>query len=1035
MSLSSVSIRRPVFATVLSLAIIIFGLIGLSNLGVREFPSYDPPFVSVVTNYPGADASIIQNQVTEPLEDAINSVDGIRTMTSISSEGRSTVQIEFAVGMDLEAAANDVRDQVSRAVGRLPPDINPPLIQKADSDRFPVIALNVFSTERSLLDLTDFADRFFRQRLQTIPGVAQVDIWGAREYSIRLLLDPQLLAAYDLTALDVRRVLQQENVELPSGRIEGQHVDLRIRTESRLNTAEEFNDLVLREDRDAIVRLRDVGRAELMALNDRTVLRREGIPMVAVVLRPQPGSNQVEISDEFYRRLEALRPDLPEDIRTALGFDSTVFVRQSIEEVRQTILIAFVLVVLIIFLFLREWRTTLIPFVVIPISLIGSFFFLFLAGFSINVLTLLGLVLAIGLVVDDTIVVVENIYAKIEQGMDPLEAGLVGIKEIFLAVVATTLALIAVFLPLFFLGGITGQLFREFALVLGGAVVISSFVALTLTPMVAVKLLGSRTKKEKGFFYRRTEPFFEALTRGYRSVLGDFLKVRWLAFPVLAVALVLILLFYQTLEKELAPLEDRSSLIVRASAPQGATFDFMDGVMLEVDRVMNETVPEVAASITVTSPGFGASTAANSGFARVRLVPQNERERSQQEIARELNRQLRSVSEARIFVAQDPTIGDRRAGPPVQFVLQAPSLESLEAVLPEFMEKARASDHFDFVDVNLDFNRPELAVSIDRERARTLGVSAREIAETLQATLGEQRFGFFLLDGKQYQIIGDIQRDLRSSPGDLRWIHVRSQRGDLIPLANLIETREGGSPPQLFRFDRFSAATVSAVPADGVSLGAGIAEMRRIAREVLPDGFATSTAGTSRDFEESADSLVFVFIFALVLVYLVLAAQFESFRDPFIIMLTVPLALSGGLFGLWYFQETLNIFSQIGLILLIGLITKNGILIVEFANQRKARGLSRFEAVVDAAAARFRPVIMTSLSTILGVLPLALALGAGAESRVSMGVAVISGLIIGSFFTLFVIPSVYTFLSSPSAPKTLARVAELEKEKEFVSSQ
>lgn len=1029
MSLSSVSIRRPVLATVMSITIVIFGIIGFSNLGVREFPSFDPPFVSVITDYSGADATIIQNQVTEPLEDAINSVDGIRTITSTSSEGRSTISIEFNLGLDIEAAANDVRDQVSRAVRFLPPDIDAPRIQKADSDRFPVIALNVFSEERDLLDLTDFADRFLRQRFQTITGVAQVDIWGSKEYAMRIFLDPQLLAAYDLTALDVRTALQRENIELPSGRIEGRNVDLTVRALSRLNTAEEFNDLILREDRDGVIRLSDVGRAELAALNERTVLRRAGVPMVAVVLRPQPGANQIQISDEFYERLEAVRGDFPPDIETAIGFDSTGFVRQSISEVQQTIVFAFILVVLIIFLFLREWRTSIIPFIVIPISLIGSFFFLFLADFSINVLTLLGLVLAIGLVVDDTIVVVENIYAKIEKGMEPLEAGLVGIKEIFLAVVATTLALIAVFLPLFFLGGITGQLFREFALVLGGAVVISSFVALTLTPMVAVKLLGSRSKeKPKGILYRLTEPFFNSLTNGYRNTLEGFMKVRGLAFVILAVALGAIVYFWQGLPRELAPMEDRSGLIIRATAPVGATFEYMDQIMLRVGQVIEEEVPENLATITVTSPGFGASTTLNTGFSRVFLVDQNERERSQDEIARGLNASFRQISEARIFVAQEPTIGGGRGGQPVQFVLQTPNFEQLEEFLPRFIERARDSELLNSVDTNLDFNRPEITLSINRERARAVGVSAADIAETLQATLGEQRFGFFLRDGKQYQVVGDIIRDSRSQPDDLRWIFVRSGSGELVPLDSLIEMSEGGAPPQLFRYDRFSSATVSATPADGVTLGEALAEMREIAAEILPDGFTTSTAGTSRDFEESADSLLLIFAFAIILVYLVLSAQFESFRDPFIIMLTVPLAISGGMFGLWYFGETLNVFSQIGLILLIGLVTKNGILIVEFSNQRKARGLDKMEAAIDAAVARFRPVIMTSISTILGILPLALALGAGAESRVSMGITIICGLVIGSLFTLFVIPAVYTYLSSSEAARDLRERAKEEQE-------
>ncbi|MEM6783111.1 MAG: efflux RND transporter permease subunit, partial [Bacteroidota bacterium] len=987
--------------------------------GVREYPAVDPPVISVSTSYRGANAEVIAAQITEPLEERINGVEGIRALTSISRDGRSTITVEFDLGADLERAANDVRDRVSQAVGALPPEVDPPRVSKADADGDPIVFLNIASDERELLELSEIAENLFKERLQTIAGVARVDIWGEKRYAMRLWLDPAKLAAYQLTPLDVQRALTTQNVELPTGRIEGDNVELTVRMMGQVQTPEAFEALIVKRTGDQLVRLGDIGRAELGAENERTVLKRDGTPMVGVVLRPLPGANYIAIVDEFYDRLETIRADLPPDLRLGIGFDQTTQIRDSVAEVRQTIFLALALVLLVIFLFLRDWRSTVVPVVVIPIALIGAFGVMALFGFSINVLTLLALVLAIGLVVDDAIVVLENIYAKIEEGYDPIQAGILGTKEIFFAVVATTLALVSVLLPIVFLPGLTGRLFREFGLVLMGAVVISSFVALTLTPMLATKLLKKRDRKPR--FYKATEPFFERLTEGYRRLLTGFIARRWAAPVTMALALGLTVLFFRTLPSELAPLEDRSNLRAFATAPEGATFDYMERYVGDLIGLIEDEVPEVDALITVTSPGFGGGSSVNSAFARIRLVPPSARERSQQEIASALSQATRSLPAARTFISQEQTISvGRGGGQPVQYVLQAPNLAKLEAVLPAFMERAQQDPAFRFVDVNLKFTKPELRVEIDRARAEKVGVSVLDVAQTLQYALSESRLGYFVANGQQYQVIAQVDRADRDETVDLTSLSVRASNGDPVPLDGLVTVREASTPPQLFRTDRFLSATVSASLADGVALADGLAAMDAIAADVLDASFSTTLAGQSRDLAESAGGIAFVFLLALLLIYLVLAAQFESFRDPFTILLTVPLALAGALLALWYFNQSLNLFSQIGLVMLIGLVTKNAILIVEFANQRRAAGRTVHEAALDAAAARFRPILMTAASTALGTLPIALALGAGAESRMPMGIAIIGGLLIGTALTLFVIPAVYPALTR----KTLAPAIE-----------
>ena len=1011
-SLSTTSINRPVLAIVMSLAIILLGVIGFSFLGVREFPSVDPPVVTVQTSYIGANADVIESQITEPLEDAINGVPGIRTLTSVSREGRSSITVEFELGVNIEAAANDVRDKVSGALNRLPQDVDPPVVEKADADSSPIIFLTVRSDKRNLLETSRIAEVLFKERIQTIPGVSSVQIWGQQRYSMRLWMDPIKLASLKLAPSDVLQALNRENVELPSGRVEGQNTELTVRTMGRLNSEEDFNNLIIKEQGDNVVRLSDIGYAKLGAENERTILRRDGIPGCALAIVAQPGANNIDIADRLYKKLDQITRDLPPDISYQMSYDSTKYIRASIFEVGETILIAFVLVLSIIFIFLRDWRTTVIPIATIPISLIGSFFVMYLLGFTINVLTLLGIVLAIGIVVDDAIVVLENIYVKVEQGENPEEAARKGSTEIYFAVISTTVSVVAVFLPVIFLQGLTGRLFREFGLVVASAVAISAFVSLTLTPMMSSKILKRRAVQP--WLYRKTEPFFMGLTNAYASALDGFMKRRWLGFVVIVLSGAVIYFLGKSTPSELSPLEDRSEFRLQAQAQEGATFEYMDRNVKELTQFISEEVPERSGMVSVTAPGFG-SAGVNSGFVRVILKDPKDRDRTQQQIVDDITGKVRKYSGVRTFTTQAQTIGDRRGGFPLQFVIQAADIEKLKKVLPQFMLKASASPLFAFVDLDLKFNKPEISITIDRDKARNLGVNVLDISQTLQLGLSGSRFGNFIMDGKQYQIIGQVERANRNEPLDLKTLYVKNKRGDLIQLDNLVTFEERSSPPQLFRFNRYSSAKVQAQLAKGVALGDGIKEMQKIADEVLDESYTTSLDGASREFAESSSSIYLAFLIALAIIYLILAGQFESFKDPLVIMFTVPLALAGALISLWYFNQTLNVFSQIGIIMLIGLVTKNGILIVEFANQRKEQGLAVLDAVKEAAASRFRPIIMTSLCTILGILPIALALGAGSESRVSMGIAVIGGMLFATVLTLFVIPAIYSYLSSKHA--------------------
>ena len=1001
-SLPTTSINRPVLATVLNLLIVIFGMIGISYLGIREYPSVDRPIIAVQTTYPGANADVVESQITEPLEQQINGIQGIRTLTSNSSQGSSNITIEFELNVDMETAANDVRDKVAQAQRFLPRDVDPPTVSKNDADATPIIGVAIQSQKRPLMDLSDIAELTFKERLQTISNVSGVMIWGQQRYSMRLWLYPDKMGSTGITPTDVQNAITRENVELPSGAVEGNTIELSIRTMGLMKTPEEFNNIIVKTVNKQNIRFRDIGYAELYPEDEYSYMKLNGKPAVATIIVPQPGANQIEIADEVYRRLEEMQKDIPEDIETSITFDNTRFVRASVSEVQSTIYEALLIVIAIIFLFLRNVRTTIIPVIAIPVSLVGTFFFMYLFGFSINVLTLLAIVLAVGLVVDDAIVVVENIFVKIERGMNPREAGIKGSNELYFAVISTTITLVSVFLPVVFMEGMTGKLFREFSVVLAISVVISSFVALTLTPMLSTKLL--KKKERNNWFYTVTEPFFEWMNGFYSRSLDSFLRNRWIVWVIMGVSLGSVYFLFGSVRSELAPLEDRSRLSMNLVAQQGATFDYVSSFLQDLGEEILDSIPE---EIMVQTRLRGSN-----GFVNVMLPELSERERSQQQIATQISALVAPRTRVRTFVTQQSTFSSQRGGMPVQYVIQASNLDKLKEILPPFMEKVSQSEVLMQSDVNMKFTKPELQVVINRDKATQLGVSTREIGQTFQLALSGQRMGYFYRNGKQYQIIGKLRRNNRNQPSDIRSLYVKNTAGQMIQIANFTSFREESAPPTLYRYNRFVAATVSAGLQPGYTIGQGIDEMNRIAAETLDDTFRTALSGESRDFRESSSSLMFAFGLALILIFLVLAAQFESFKDPFIIMMTVPLALLGSLLFINLFDQTMNIFSQIGIIMLIGLVTKNGILIVEFANQYKEQGYEKMSAIREASAQRLRPILMTSAATILGILPLATASGEGSNSRVAMGIAVIGGMFIATFMTLYVVPAIYSYIST-----------------------
>lgn len=1000
-------------ATVLSIVIVVFGIIGYNFLGVRDFPSVDPPIITVTTSYSGANSDVIESQITEPLEKVINGIPGIRNISSTSSVGSSNITVEFNLDADLETAANDVRDKVGQAQRQLPQDIDaPPVVTKADANADQIITLTVSSNTRNILQIDDYAENVLQQALQTIPGVSSVNVQGQRQYAMRLWIDPTKLTALGLAASDISAALNKENVELPAGKIEGNTTELTIRALGKLTTEKDFNNLILKADSAHVIHFSDVGYAILGASNEETGLKESGIPEVGLAIVPQPGANYVQIAKDFYKRLDQVKKDLPPDIKVEVALDNTRFINQSISEVEETLLISFVLVVIIIYLFFRDWLIAFRPLIDIPVSLIGTFFIMYAFGFSINILTLLGIVLATGLVVDDGIVVTENIYKKVEEGMPIRKAAFEGSAEIFFAVISTSVTLAAVFLPIVFLPGFTGRLFREFAVVVAGSVLISAFVSLSLTPMLNVKLIRKNQKKSR--FYEKTEPFFVYMTTSYTDSLVKFMKRKWVSVVILLGSFVIIFFTYKALPSELAPLDDRSLLRMSVTGPEGASYEFMSKYMDKVSRVVEDSIPEAKVNITYVAPGNGG--AVNTGFGRVGLVTPDERTRTQQQLADYLTKKLSRMPDARTFVIQEQTISGGGSGAktslPVQFVIQNQDFEQLRKVLPSFLAEANKSTVFQGVDVNLKFTKPQLSIVTDRDRARDLGVSVSDIAQTLQLYYSAGRLDYFLISGKQYQVIAQVDRANRDKPLDLASVYVRNAAGKLIQLDNVVKMTENSTPPSIYHFNRFKSATVSAGLAPGRTIGDGIAEMQRIAKDVIKDpSFSSDLAGPSRDYAESSSNILYAFAFALLLIYLVLAAQFESFIDPFVVMLTVPLAIAGAFLSLWLFNQTLNIFSEIGMITLVGLVTKNGILIVEFANQRMEHGLSKLDAVIESATSRLRPILMTSLAVVLGAIPIAFALGAGAKSRVSLGIVIMGGMLFSLVLTLYVIPMMYVIFS------------------------
>ena len=1014
MNLSEISLNRPVLAIVMNIVIVIFGVIGYMFLGVRDYPAIDPPNISVRTTYSGANAEVVEAQITEPLEKSINGIAGIKNITSNSSQGLSSINIEFELGVDMEAAANDVRDKVSQAGRQLPQDLDAlPEVSKADASSDYIIALSVQSNSRNQLEVTEYANNVLAERFQTIPGVSSVRLLGEKKYAMRIWMDPNKLIAYGLTPLDVQRALEKENVELPSGKIAGSMTELTVRTFGKLFTEEDFNNVRIKTAASGNLRLKDIGEAVLGPENEETIFKGRLNPMVNVSIVPLPGANYVEIAEEFYKRLEKIRAEVPDDIILTIATNQTIFITRSIVEVQETLILSFLLVVLIVYLFFRDFIIAIRPLIDIPVSLVSTFFIMYVAGFSINVLTMLGIVLATGLVVDDGIVVTENIYKKLESGMDKMTAAREGSREIYFAVIATSITLAVVFLPIIFLQGFVGRLFREFGFVVAGAVLISCFVSLTLTPVLSVKL--TRDHKKKSRFYEATERFFVSMENGYQNTLRRFMGFRWVALLILVLCVVTSVLIGTNLQSELAPLEDRNQFRLQVTAPEGTAFDFMESYIDNIVVFLMDSVPESRIIYSLAGPTNSGGSGVNNGIVRVFMDDPDQRTRSQQDIVQMVNGNLPRFSAVRAYALQEQTIStNRRAGQPVQFVIQNNNFEKLKEAVPKFLEAANDHPVLQGADTDLKFNKPELRVSINRLKATELGISVEDISQTLRLAYSNLRFGYFMKEGKQYQVIGQVDRSNRDDPNDLRSLYVRTGTGELISIDNVVTIEESTTPPSLYHFNRYKSAVISSGLAPGKTIGDGVKAMQEIASGLLDDTFTTSLSGSSRDFAESSSNTTFAFVLALVLIYLVLSAQFESFIDPLVIMLTVPLAVTGAFLALFIFGQTINIFSQIGIIMLIGLVTKNGILIVEFANQKQAEGLEKMQAVVEASRLRLRPILMTSLAMALGSLPLALSIGAASSSRVPLGLVIVGGVIFSLLLTLFVIPAMYVYLSRTS---------------------
>ena len=993
----------------MNLGIILFGIVGYTFLAVRDYPALDPATVTVSTSYTGANPDIIESQITEPLEKQVNGIPGIKTITSSSTLGNSQITIEFELGVDLESAVSDVRDKVGQAARGLPQDIDaPPVVTKSDANSDFILILAVQSRTKGLMELSDYAENVLQQQFQTIKQVSSVNIFGQKRYSMRIWMDPAKMSAFNVTFSDIRNALNNENIDLPPGKIYGNNTELTIKTLGRLTSEKQFRDLLISEDNTGIVRLSDVARVELAPETLEQGWKYNGVNAVGIVIIPQPGANNIEIANDFYEKLEAIKKSNKSDIEMNLFIDNTVNIRHSISEVKDTLIIAFILVMLVIFVFFRDWLIAIRPLIDIPISLIATFLIMYVSGFSINILTLLGIVLATGLVVDDGIVVTENIFRKLEQGLPIKQAALEGSKEIFFAVISTSITLAVVFLPVVFLQGFTGRLFREFGVTLAAAVLISAFVSLTITPVLNVLL--TRKKPGHGKFYQMTEPFFAGMENGYQRLLTGFLKIKWVAFIVIAVCVVIIFMIGGSLQSEIAPMEDRNSVRFTVTGQEGTSYGRMQKISDDIANYLLDSVPERDFVFARTPAGQGVNTSQ----LRLGLVPSADRKRSQDQIANDLQKKLTRFNDARIFAIQEQTISvglGSRGSLPVQFVLQNQDMEKLKAIIPKFLEEVKKDKTFSNADVNLKFNKPEIDLTVDRMKVKDLGLSSQDIVAAIQSAFSGGRLAYFIMNGHQYPVIAQVDRAERNQPADISKLYVKNNKGESIPLSTVVTLTESSDPPTLFHFNRYKSATISASLEAGKTIADGIEAMQAIAKKLLDETYQTALTGASRDYAESASNIMFAFALALILIYLILAAQFESFIDPFIIMFTVPLAFAGALLSLYMFDQTLNIFSKIGMIMLIGLVTKNGILIVEFANKKREKGLNKREAVLEASGQRLRPILMTSLATTLGALPIALSLGVSSSSHVPLGIVVVGGLLFSLVLTLFIIPAMYVMLS------------------------
>lgn len=1023
MKLSELSINRPVLAIVFTLVIILFGLVAYSRLPVREYPDIDPPIVSISTFYRGASPSVVETEITDPLEEQISTIPGVKTLTSSSQEQGSIITIEFELSRNVDEAANDVRDRVSRIRGTLPREADDPIIEKVDVNAQAIVWLALSSDRHSNLELTDVADRILKDHVQRLPGVGSVIIGGERRYAMRIWLDAQKMAALGLTTADVEQAIRAENVEIPAGRVEGEGREFSVRTRGELVTPEQFAAIVVRQSGDDFVKVGDVAEVTLGAADERTAVRYNGRPAVGLGIVKQSKASTLEVADRVIADLPQLTKLLPDGMHLEVAYNSANFIKDSINEVGLTLGLAILLVVLVILLFLKSIRATIIPTFAIPTSIIGAFAMAYFFGFTINILTLLALVLAIGLVVDDAIVVLENVYRHMEMGKSRWRAAFDGSKEIGFAVMATTISLVAVFIPLAFLQGSVGRLFNEFGLTVAVAVLISGFVALTLTPMLCSQILRPLHGVSNSWASRSFDSFFDFLDRIYRRSLAYAVSHRVVSLGGVVVLVAIGVAMLRFLPRELVPVEDRGTAFGIVIAPEGATLAYTDRYMRQIEDILMK-VPERQGLFTATGLGFGGPGRVTNGFIFFALKPRGQRDRSQQEIVQQLFPRLLGIPGVLAFLINPPSLGQGFSAP-VQYVLQADTYEELQNAVGTMMAKAGVLGYLVNLDTDLRLNKPQLDVSIDRERAAGLGVSVTEIGTALETYLGGRVVGNFKRAAKQYDVIAQLKPSDRSTPGTINELYVRGN-GGLVQLATVVKTSETVAPKELNHFNRVRSATISANLAPGFSLGQALDDLDHIAATELPSDIKTDLDGESREFRDSSSALYFLFLFALVFIFLVLAAQFESFIHPLTILLSVPLAVVGALVSLLVFRQSINIYSQIGLIMLIGLVTKNSILIVEYSNQLRRQGKEVIDAVCTAAAIRLRPILMTSFATIFGVLPIAIGLGAGAESRRPLGIAVVGGMVFSTFLTLIAVPVVYTLLSRLTKERAAQRSEEVE---------